>query len=919
MPMSGSAGATPAPTGRAMQFGPPNFAFEAVASRALQQLLAADPFPRVVTAVAPPGYGKTVLLSSLCREFLGRGQACLWLALDDRDADLSSLLYRLRTVLAQAGVSLPDEKAGAQVAFHDPPAPVDNMLRLLKQLPATTLLFIDNLGFCTDPALGPFLSRLLFGPESGLRLVLSSTDEMPFDTLRAKLELGALEFRARHLSFDRAGTATLLQQAGIALTSAQDLDRIVAQTEGWPAAVRLLQVLLVAELGAEDGVSGAADIASVLQRFSGDQADMARVLTQRVLVRFDPEIVRFMVEISLLREFNVDLAAHMTGQAAARQWLDMLVSRNVLTFPLDSRRRWFRFHTLMREFLLAEAGELLSSARRRELLERAAHWHKDRGDNVAAIDIALEAGATTLAQEILDRIARVVVGGQGQMRVMTQWVDRLAQAGIEPSLEAQAWYVWALCDSLHYERARLALDAFDRRVAADPALAGAAVAQTRLMFLRMLLNVFIDRLDTAYDQATAWLAQGESGDELTTATVISIAGIAEIDRGELSAARLRMERARSVIDRSDSAYGLAWVCILRACVEIGQARPGAADALLTEGRAKVADDIGNDASVVVTLDFVHARALLDLGRTAVARELASNGLARAMNNGIVGSLEHGLVASVAFWGESGDDAIHEAQLDRVANCYPSRGPRLLAASKVRRLLALGRQEDAHAVATSVGLGGASAEAGGAPMRERGDWLLARLELQVALGASEAVLGEMDALLKTARTQGRERDRIELLLVAADAQHRLGQNRMALRHLSMAVILAAPGKLLLPFQVHQSLLSRLLVGTDTHSLGLIQPAERAFFERLRAQDTTAAATHPSAAEAGGASTVDVLTQRQIQLLALLDEGLNNEQVADRLALSVPTVKWHLHNAYVKLGVRSRSAALARARALKLLGR
>jgi LuxR family transcriptional regulator, maltose regulon positive regulatory protein len=915
MPMSGSPASTPPPACQALatQFGPPSFAFEAVASRALQQLLAADPFPRVVTAVAPPGYGKTVLLSSLHREFLGRGRHCLWLALDDRDTDLSSLLYRLRIVLAQAGIALPDEKAGAQAAFHDPQAPVDNMLRLLTQLPEATLLIIDNLGFCADPALGLFLSRLLFSPETRLRLVLSSTDEMPFDAVRAKLELGAVEFRARHLSFDRAGTASLLQQAGIALTSAQDLDRIVAQTEGWPAAVRLLQVLLVAERGADEG---AADIASVLQRFSGDQADMARVLTQRVLVRFDPQIVRFMVEISLLREFNADLAAHMTGQAAARQWLDMLVSRNVLTFPLDSSRRWFRFHTLMREFLLAEAGELLDGTRRRELLERAAHWHKIRGDNVAAIDIALEAGATTLAQEILDRIAHVVVGGQGQMGVMIQWVDRLVEAGIEPSLEAQAWYVWALCDSLQYERARIALDDFDRRVAADPAFTGAAAAQSRLMFLRMVLNVFIDRLDAAYDQATAWLALGESGDALTVATVISIAGIAEIDRGELSAARLRMERARSVIDRSDSAYGLAWVCILRACVEIGQARPGAADALLAEGREKVAREIGNDASVVVTLDFVHARALLDLGRTAAARELATAGLARAMNNGIVGSLEHGLAASVAFWCEPGDDAIQEVQLDRVANCYPSRGPGLLAASKLRRLLALGRQEEAQAVATSAGLGGAHAEVRGAPMRERGDWLLARLEWQLAQGATDAVLGQMDALLKTARTQGRERDRVELLLVAADAHHRLGQNRMALRQLSMAVILAAPGKLIQPFQLRRSLLSRLLVDTDTHSLGLIQPVERAFFERLRTPDAAPAAPTPAAADAGA---VDALTQRQIQLLVLLDQGLNNEQVADRLALSVPTVKWHLHNAYVKLGVRSRSAALARARALKLLGR
>jgi LuxR family maltose regulon positive regulatory protein len=890
---------------------PPSFAFDAVVTRALTQLLEAEPFPRLVTVIAPPGYGKTVLLSTLCREFLDRGQRCLWLALDDRDADLSALLYRLRLSLSQAGISLPEDMTGPQAAFHDPMAPEDSMVQLLTHLPGTTVLFIDSLAFCTDPDLGRFLSRVVFGPDLGLHLVLSSTAEMPFDAVRAKLEMGAVDFRARHISLDRAGTASLLRQAGIGSASAADLDRIVAQTEGWPAAVRLIQVLLVAETGLQ-GLGGTqANVSAVLQRFGGDQADIARILTQRVLVGFDPEIVRFMVEISLVREFNADLAAHMTGQADARVWLEMLVSRNVLTSPLDSSRRWFRFHTLMREFLLAEANECLRAERRRELLARAAHWYQDRGNHVAAIDLALEAGATALAQQILDAIAHVVVGDQGQMGTLIQWVDRLALTGIQPSLDAQAWYVWALCDSLQYERARLALDDFDRRIALEPSFSGAGPGQSRLMFLRMLVNVFIDRLDAAYDQATAWLQTGETGDALTVATVTSIAGIVEIDRGDLSAARERMEIARSAIDRSDSAYGLAWVCILRACVEIGQARPGAADVLLSEGRAQVVRQIGQDASVVVTLDFVHARALLDLGRTSAARALAVHGLARAMHHGIVGSLEHGLVASVAFWGQPGDDEVSAEQLDRVANCYPLRGPRLLMASKVRRLLALGLQDEAHLEGERAGvLGNVN---GRMPMRERGDWLLARLELQLAQGEFDALIEKTDTLLKAARAQGRERDRIELLLIAAEAQLSLGQHRLALRDFLKAVTLAAPGKLIHPFKLRPSLLVRLLASDDAvRGFGLIQPSERAFLERLRS-------LAPLPIRDGEADVTDALTQRQVQLLLLLDEGLNNEQVADRLALSVATVKWHLHHAYVKLGVRSRSAALARARALKLLGR
>jgi LuxR family transcriptional regulator, maltose regulon positive regulatory protein len=665
--------------------GPPGFAFEPVTTRAIAQLLEARPFPKLVTVTAPPGYGKTVLLTLLHREFLARGQRCLWVTLDDRDADASALIYRLRTALGQIGVALPADASGLQAAFHDRAAQSDSIVNVLAHLQGATLLVLDNLGYCEDKALAPLLERLVFGTGAGLSLALSSTREIPVDAVRAKLELGAIELRARHLSFDRNGTAQMLQQAGISATTERDLDHIMKQTEGWPAAVRLLQVLLASEHGA------APDIGDVLRRFSGDQGDVAHVLTHRVLVGFKPELVRFMVELALVREFNADLAIHMTGQADARAWLEMLVSRNVLTFPLDSSRRWFRFHTLMRDFLLAEAAEVLSAERRRELLERAAHWYRERGDDVAAIGMALEAGSIALAQELLDRIARVVVGDQGQMGALIQWVDRLVQAGAQPSMEAHAWYVWALCDSLQYERARKALDDFDQRFAADPAFAdGGSSVHSRLLFLRMLVNVFIDRLDAAYDQATAWLASGATGDALTLSTVTSIAGIAEIDRGELSAARLRMERARAAIDRSDSAFGLAWVCILRACVEIGQARPAAADELLSAGREQVVRVIGNDASVVVTLDFVHARALLDLGRISAARELALRGLARAMHHGIVGSLEHGLIASVACWGDDHADGVREDQLDAVANCYLPRGPALLGASQVRRLLALGR-------------------------------------------------------------------------------------------------------------------------------------------------------------------------------------------------------------------------------------
>jgi LuxR family maltose regulon positive regulatory protein len=61
----------------------------------------------------------------------------------------------------------------------------------------------------------------------------------------------------------------------------------------------------------------------------------------------------------------------------------------------------------------------------------------------------------------------------------------------------------------------------------------------------------------------------------------------------------------------------------------------------------------------------------------------------------------------------------------------------------------------------------------------------------------------------------------------------------------------------------------------------------------------------------------LTERELEILRLIGEGHSNQAIADTLIIAVSTVKRHINNIYGKLGVQSRTQALARARALNLL--
>jgi LuxR family maltose regulon positive regulatory protein len=64
-------------------------------------------------------------------------------------------------------------------------------------------------------------------------------------------------------------------------------------------------------------------------------------------------------------------------------------------------------------------------------------------------------------------------------------------------------------------------------------------------------------------------------------------------------------------------------------------------------------------------------------------------------------------------------------------------------------------------------------------------------------------------------------------------------------------------------------------------------------------------------------IEPLSEREIEVLQLITEGLTNQEIASKLYLSLNTIKSHSRNIYAKLGVHTRTQAVARGRALGLI--
>ena len=75
--------------------------------------------------------------------------------------------------------------------------------------------------------------------------------------------------------------------------------------------------------------------------------------------------------------------------------------------------------------------------------------------------------------------------------------------------------------------------------------------------------------------------------------------------------------------------------------------------------------------------------------------------------------------------------------------------------------------------------------------------------------------------------------------------------------------------------------------------------------------------PSATQAANVELIEPLTERELEVLQLINEGLTNREIAAKLYLSHNTVKVHTRNIYGKLSVHSRIQAIARSQELGLL--
>ena len=304
---------------------------------------------RGIAIHAPAGYGKSSLVSRWLDLSDLAGQSA-WVTLDEGIADPFQFVYAVAVALE--GI-LPDAPALVRPILEDRQGSAERALtRLLGALAESTtpqadgqpvLLVLDDLQRAQSPAIDALILTMLeHGPDT-LHLILLARRRTTLALARLYAHEQIATLTADDLRFTPDEISTYLQLHGFSLPSEPDVAQLAQRCEGWVTGLKLA-VLSLRRPG---------NCSELIGALQGDRAWLAAFLVDEVLDRQTPELREFLLQTSILDEFNTSLCAAVTGDAAAYAHLAALVQADLFLIRLDDNDDdgWHRYHHLFQELL----------------------------------------------------------------------------------------------------------------------------------------------------------------------------------------------------------------------------------------------------------------------------------------------------------------------------------------------------------------------------------------------------------------------------------------------------------------------------------------------------------------------------------------------------------------------------------------
>jgi len=856
---------------------------------------------------APAGYGKSTL-ASCWMDVVDCPTA--WLSLYEQDNNLATFL---RYFLAAIQKIFPDKltEAGNSLTSMPQPSPTviaNNLCNEINQIGEFFILVLDDYQIIQEQSIHDLLDEILLHAPPNFHLVISTRMDPPLSLVTLRGKGLVTEIRIPNLRFNKEESLSLVRKMmGVPIDEDKFIE-IETKAEGWVTGLRLAALAMRHRIG-----RNALDL-----NFSLNNRYVSEYLLSEILAKQTATFSDWMLRTSVPARFNAKLCEALCfqeetsseiGTAASEfngdQFLEWLGNSNLFIIPLDDQRKWYRYHHIFREFLQEELVRRFGQEEIRKLHAVAGRWFADNNWIDEAFYHLLPAGEIPTAIELVAQ-HRYKLMNDTSWLILENWLNLFQDHVIQSSLE-----LWMLKTWLAYHHGRWTelpnlLKRLDTMLADEPDQEKAAKLTGEIQTLRSMLVYLAGDAESAISHARAALELLPP--ELWIARVLA--------RLYLGGGLLMLGDKSSALQVFYNSFGeepiqndhfkatiLSVACNIHwLAADLQGMRQAASESIALCQKSNYSQILGNSQAYLgfVYYQYSNLPAAVECFTSVVVLPYRNYGTAYI--NSVCGlSMTYQALGKEAEARQVIEDAI--SFLLGTGNSYML--PSILAA-QAELALKQGNLAAAKQWAANLGLV--------PPLRPMYGLLAPHLVLaKVWLAqdtpasqtkASELLLQLREYLEKTYNT----RFLIETLALQALQAQSLGDQDFALATLEQALRLAQAGGFIRVFVDEGPGMARLFTQLE------VDDNLRDYVGKIRSAFPALRQTREAMRQG---ELLDPLTDRELQILELLQERLSNNEIAAQLVISPGTVKGHTIKIYQKLDVNSRRRAVEKAVELGLL--
>jgi ATP/maltotriose-dependent transcriptional regulator MalT/ActR/RegA family two-component response regulator len=875
---------------------------------------------------APAGYGKSTMASLWLKTWNGpRG----WVSLEKDENDLRIFMtYLLAAIQSSqgAGFSTACESTRSLIEAPGlPPAKVlsRHLINDLDEIETPFILVLDDYHEIRDPNVHELVSGLMNHPSRSMHLMLLTRRDppLPIGRLRGRGQIN--EIGMFQLRFKRQETTLFLNQSLGLSVDDNTATSIHEKLEGWAAGMRLMS----------HSLRNRKDVMHLVNGLKGSFRSIVEYLMAEVLTRQPAEMAKHMVETALLDRFCAPVCDAMRSRdpgsakgrlnndgIGGRSFIAHLKTNNLFLIPLDAEGRWYRYHHLFQDLLLAQLKKRYSAEEIADCHSRASEWFAENDFISEALQHALAAGDMPRAIDLIETHRQAKLNSE-RWYVFEKWLGMLPDSEIERRPELMMAKVWT------------------------------CYFQSKNEIIPPLLD------------SVASLLSNKPKEQPLYGEIYLFKGVFSFWQGDISSS---VEYIKNALERIPEAQPM-----VRGFAEIYFGLAGHTSGQ-TDHVLPVLSDLLNHPSmesqrqlrIIVALVWVHI-----LSGDMVAAELRNRQLTdaalknnsaafiswRSYNQGVIHFYRNEFDSAIHCFNEAAKDGyliINRANVDCLAGLaltYQAMQQTDKAEQTLARVFELIDSlkdptllEIAHACEGRLSLMRGEAvpalrlphpaqASDGQPMVF---WLevpaITNCRVLIADGSDTSLMEaekRLTSYLRLNRTHHNTVRVIELMALQSQAVGRQGRLEEALTLLGQAIKLAKPGGCVQPFVelgppmadlLKQLRQQNVAVDTINRILDFSSDSEP-IVAPVSTDHPGTSADQPPHPSTSSQHLVEPLTNRELDVLELLAKRLQNKEIAEKLFVSNQTVKTHLKNIYQKLSVSTRRQAVTQACRLGIITR